>query len=821
MHNDMFKEAIMNDFEKLGIFYLGKEYDSKEKAIKDIPVLYKSKDLTTHAVIIGMTGSGKTGLGIDILEEAIIDHIPVIAIDPKGDIGNLCLTFPDMTKESFIPWINSHDAQSRGYSIDEYASEQAKNWKNGLEEWNQDQERVSRLRDAADITIYTPGSSAGVGVVLLKSFEAPSDLIKNDHDVYTDRIMSAVTSLLSLTGLDVDPFTSREHVLISNIFKSYWDASRGITLPELISAIQSPPFEKIGIMDTESFYPSKERFSLAMRLNNLLASPDFESWSKGEILDINKFLYNLEGKPRVSIFSISHLSDNERMFFVTMLLSEISSWVRSQPGTGSLKAILYIDEVFGYIPPTANPPSKLPLMTLLKQARASGLGVVLATQNPVDLDYKALSNTGTWFIGRLQTDRDKERVLAGLEGAAFEGSFDKQLTGNILAGLGQRMFYLHSIHKDNPTIFNTRWTLSYLAGPLTREQISALNGSKGGEKIQVSNQIDLNAQSEAYGLETPTVIMKTSSLSLPSDMKQVYFPVQDGESEQQVYTPWLMGVADVLYNNSKYKVTTSKTYKLIVPLKHEMIALDWSESKPLNIEMDQLSEIPQKEIAFADLPPSAFQPKNYTQWKKLFIQYIRTNLSLKLFANESYKVVSQPQEEERDFMIRLRDIAHEQRDEAIEKLRMKYASKMNLLEERKNRAEQTLDRQNAMASQKKVEAAVSAGTALLGALLGTKKITATSVSRMGTAVKSTGRALKSSQSIAQAQESLQAAEDKIQELTVELQEQLDAIASQFEGQDENLNSFEIRALSENIAVHLIALAWIPQSVSTSTWEVNK
>lgn len=805
----------MNDFEKLGIFYLGREYDRKAKATKEVPVLYKSKDLTTHAVIIGMTGSGKTGLGIDILEEAIIDNIPVIAIDPKGDLGNLCLTFPNLSKEDFAPWINPHEAQSKGHSIDEHAAIQAENWKKGLAESGQDQERIKRLRDAADITIYTPGSSAGVGVVVLKSFEAPSAVIKNDIDAYTERVGSATTSLLALIGLNVDPFTSREHALISNILKSYWDEDKGIDLSQLIEAIQTPPFKKIGVMDVEGFYPPKERFALAMRLNNLLASPNFAAWSEGEALDVNKFLYDENGKPQVSIFSVSHLSENERMFFVTMLLSEISSWVRSQPGTGSLKALLYIDEVFGYIPPTANPPSKLPLMTLLKQARASGLGIVLATQNPVDLDYKALSNTGTWFIGRLQTERDKERVLAGLEGVAFEGQFDKKRTEQILAGLGQRIFYLHTIHRDEPVIFNTRSTLSYLAGPLTREHVSSLmldNPKKKANKDSgQSLQAEMQDEIEQKETEIEKIVSDTTSPSLPSEIKQVYLPSANNLSGNTVYVPYIIGIADVLYNNTKHKVSTSKTYKMITPLKEGAIALDWNEAELIDIEMDQLMQVPVDGLSFADLPESAFESKNYAGWKKLFIQYIRTSVSLKLFLSQTYKLVSHPEEDERDFNIRLRDAMHEKRDESMEKLRVKYASKLSTLQDKKARAEQTLDKRNVMANQKKVEAAVSAGTALISALLGTKKVTATSISKMGTAVKSTGRAVTSGQNTAQAQESLQTAENKIQQLEAELEEQLQKLANEFERDDESMDSFEIRALSENIAVHLVALAWVPKA----------
>jgi len=395
----------MQDFEKLGVFYLGKEYDVTNKQYTEDLVLLKSKDLTTHAVIIGMTGSGKTGLGIGLIEEAMMDNIPVIAIDPKGDLGNLALTFPQLRGEDFRPWINLQEATNKGLTPDAYANEQAELWKKGLSDWGQDGTRIDKLRNESTVNIYTPGGSAGIGVSVLKSFNAPPQVIIDDKEAYRDRISATTIGLLSLIGIEADPFTSREYILLSNILEDGWNKGKNLSLPDLINSIQKPPMEKVGVLDLESFYPSKERFPLAMMLNNLIASPGFEAWMEGEALDVNHFFYDAAGKPQVSVFSIAHLSDSERMFFVTMLLNEILTWVRSQPGTGSLRAILYMDELFGYLPPTANPPSKGPLLTLLKQARAFGLGLVLSTQNPVDLDYKALSNAGTWFIGRLQTER--------------------------------------------------------------------------------------------------------------------------------------------------------------------------------------------------------------------------------------------------------------------------------------------------------------------------------------------------------------------------------------------------------------------------------
>jgi prefoldin subunit 5 len=801
----------MQDFEKLGVFYLGKEYDLEEKRLKDELILYKSKDLTTHAVIIGMTGSGKTGLGIGIIEEAAIDNIPVIAIDPKGDLGNLALTFPQLRGEDFLPWVNVHEAANKGLSAEEYANNQAELWRKGLSEWGQDEKRIERLRNAADVRIYTPGGSAGLGVSLLRSFNAPPREIINDKDAYRDRVDITTNSLLSLLGFNADPFTSREYILISNIFEHTWSKGQNLDLPELISAIQKPPMDKIGVMDVDSFYPSKDRFSLAMMLNSLLASPGFKAWLEGDPMDINRFMYDKDGRPTVSIFSITHLSDSERMFFVTMLLNEVLSWVRSQPGTGSLRAILYMDELFGYLPPIANPPSKAPLLTLLKQARAYGLGLVLSTQNPGDLDYKALSNAGTWFIGRLQTERDKERVLAGLEGAAAAGKFDRARTEQILAGLGQRIFYLHSVHNDEPVIFSTRWVLSYLSGPLTRDQISSLTSAETvTEKVQTPYDNIPQKQDIDTLNDNRTESSKSTPPVLPPQIKQVYLPATGMDPKNIVYVPSVIGAADVLYSNAKLGVSVSKNYTLLAPLHDGPIPLDWSEAEQIEINLRDLDSGPVEGAHYANFPDAASNARSYEDWKKLLNQFIRTNLSLKLLFSPALKTLSEPGEDERDFRIRLQHLAHERRDDAMEEIRKKYSSKLDQLEERHRRAKQAVEQKNAMAAQRKVEAAVSAGTALLGALLGRKTISATSVSRIGTAVRSTSRAFKSGQEISGAVETLQSIEAQIQELQLELEQQLEKISANYNMLEEKLESVEIRAISGNITVHFMGLAWVPK-----------
>ncbi|MCA9511420.1 MAG: ATP-binding protein, partial [Myxococcales bacterium] len=470
------------DYEKLGAFYLGRVHDLATGETTSETLLYDAKDLTTHAVIIGMTGSGKTGLGIDLLEEALIDGIPVIAIDPKGDLGNMLLAFPDLAPGDFRPWIDEAEAARKGRTADEHAKATAELWRDGLARWDQPPERIRRYVDACERAIYTPGSTAGRPIAVLRSLAAPGPAVMDDADALRERIGAAAASLLGLLGVDADPLRSREHILLSTLLQHAWTAGRDLDLPTLIAQIQSPPVQRVGVLELDSFYPPADRFELAMTLNNLLASPGFDAWTQGEPLDVARLLYGEGGRPRLSVLSLSHLSESERMFFVTLLLTEVVAWMRAQPGSSSLRAILYMDEVFGYFPPTANPPSKTPMLTLLKQARAYGLGCVLSTQNPVDLDYKGLGNTGTWFLGRLQAERDKQRVLEGLEGAAAtaSGGFDRARMERTLAGLGSRVFVMNNVHDDGPVVFETRWAMSYLAGPLARDQIKRLAGDGSG-----------------------------------------------------------------------------------------------------------------------------------------------------------------------------------------------------------------------------------------------------------------------------------------------------------------------------------------------------
>jgi hypothetical protein len=807
----------MQDFEKLGAFYLGRPYDLTEKKPKDGLLLYDSKDLVTHAVCVGMTGSGKTGLCITLIEEAAIDGIPAIIIDPKGDLCNLLLTFPNLTSQDFEPWVNEGDAQKKNISIAEYAAQQANLWKEGLAGWGQDGERIKRLREAAEFCIYTPGSSVGSPVSILKSFAAPPEAIRQDNELLAERTNTTVTSLLGLIGIDADPIRSREHILLSNILNQEWSAGRDLDLAGLIQRVQSPPITKIGVLDLDSFFAADDRFQLAMALNNLLASPSFASWMEGESLDIQKMLYTESGKPRLAIFSIAHLADAERMFFVSLLLNHVLGWVRTQSGTTSLRAILYMDEIFGYFPPVANPPSKLPLLTLLKQARAFGLGVVLATQNPVDLDYKGLANAGTWFIGRLQTDRDKDRMLEGLEGiAAGTGrKFDRQEMEQLVAGLSSRVFLMNNVHDDAPEIFETRWAMSYLRGPLTRTQIKLLmdplKTTVTTAPISAVNPVR-NAPEQN---QRPV---------LPPEIMQYYIPVRSsgGTDARLSYHPMLLGTAEVRYSDSK-TVDMTQQLAFLTNIADGPVDLDWSQGVPLKLPVEDLESEPEAEGQFVIIPAKAAKERSYATWRKDFASWIYRNQRLELLESSGLDIASNPGETERDFRVRLQQIAREQRDEAVEKLRRKYAPKFAQLEERRRRAEQAVEREMDQAKGQKMQTAISFGATLLSSFLGRKRGSLSTIGRATTAVRGVGRQMKESQDVTRAEDNVAAVTQKLADLNTDFQAETSALERSLDPQTKELGKVSLKPTKANIAVKLVTLAWAPywhdsQGGTNPAWE---
>lgn len=811
-------------FEKLGAFYLGREYDLAAGTLKPAPVLYDSRDLVTHAVIVGMTGSGKTGLGLSLIEEAAIDGVPVLAIDPKGDLGNLLLTFPDLAPADFCPWIDPDEAMRQGKTPDAFAEAEAARWKAGLAEWGQDGARIARLRAAADFTIYTPGSLAGRPVSILRSFAAPAQGERDDVERMAEAVTTTATSLLTLLGIDADPVQSREHILLAGILNDAWQKGQDLDLAALIHRIQQPPFPRVGVLDLEAFYPEKDRFALAMRLNGLLAAPGFALWLEGEPLDVGRMLYTPEGRPRVAIVSIAHLNDAERMFFVTLLLNQVVSWMRAQSGTSSLRAMLYMDEVAGYMPPVANPASKQALLLLMKQARAFGLGVVLSTQNPVDLDYKGLSNAGTWFLGRLQTERDKLRLIDGLEGAlAAQGAgFDRAEMDRILSSLPKRTFLLHDVHEDGPVVFQTRWAMSYLRGPLTKDQIQELQppapAPAAAPVASQSEPAPVAAASSAPAVaaaERSAVARGESGRGhgsapplLPPQVEQFFVPAR-GQQTPLEYEPILYASARVRFADTRRKVDVSRVVTRLVPFGTGAVAVDWAASEEADFDVADLETAPAGPATYGPLPAAAAKPSSYTTWLRDFARWLQQEQVIHIFHDEPTGLCSTVDETEAQFRLRVTQRDREMRDAARDRLRQKYAARVASLNEKIRRAEQAIDREQQQASASKLQTGISMLGTMIGVLFGRKVASAGNLGKATTAARGVGRTMREEADVRRAEKNLADLKAQLAELEGTIEAELAGLEAAVPPPDRAFGTLEIRPKRSHVTPERILLVWRP------------
>ncbi len=796
--------ANPSDYEKLGQFYLGRGYDLDAKQVSDELLLYDSKDLVTHGVVLGMTGSGKTGLCLALLEEAAMDNIPAIVIDPKGDISNLLLMFPDLDAKSFRPWINEDDATKKGITPDEHAEKTAGTWKAGLADWGQSPERITQLRDKVDINVFTPGSKAGIPVSILSSLEVPPFEIMDDGELLGERIVSTVTSLLVLVGVADEPSESPEAVLVSTIFQKAWASGQNLTLETLVRHIQRPAFDKVGILDLETFMPEKARQALALKFNNLLASPGFSIWLEGPALDIAKMLHTPAGKPRISIFSIAHLSDTDRMFFVSLLLNQMLGWMRTQNGTTSLRALLYMDEIYGYLPPSQNPPSKKPMMTMLKQGRAFGLGCLLATQNPVDLDYKALSNIGTWFLGRLQTERDKLRVLDGLEGAAGSqnSKFDRSSMEKLISGLGNRIFLMNNVHEDGPVLFHVRWVMSYLTGPLTRTQIKTLMDPKRADFGASKSTLAAEANPMAMpGISAPSASARPA---VGAGVKEIFITSAGGGDV--IYQPHLLRSGTVHFSSSKAGVDDSRSIQLVNPILAK--GIDWDTQVPPPVRISEGRGEPAAGAAFAELPGFAMNAANYKQVEKDFAEWLHRNERADLFTCPSLKAWSKLGESEGDFRARLAHEAREARDAATEKLRAATAKKLEALDNKLRTAEGQLAKQKAEANAANMQAGVSVLGGILGGLFG-RKVGMGTLTRGSSAIGKATSAYKQHQDVTTANTKIIDISGEIQQLQSELEAEITKITASYELSALALETESLKPAKSDVKVDQVALLWLP------------
>jgi hypothetical protein len=829
----------MQPFERLGAFYLGKEYDLAAGKGLDSLVMYDARDLTTHAVCLGMTGSGKTGLCIDLLEEAAIDSVPSIIIDPKGDMTNLLLTFPDLQPEDFQPWINVDDARRKGMSVSEYASHIADTWRKGLADWGQEPERIQMLKESADFRIYTPGSDAGLPISILASLEAPTLGWDEHGELLREQIRGTVSALLGLVAIEADPLRSREHILLSSIFEHFWRQAQDLDLKRLITAVQSPPVRQLGVFDVDTFFPEKERFGLAMSLNNIIAAPSFGAWVQGEPLDISTLLHTASGKPRHSIFYIAHLSDPERMFFVTLLLEQIITWVRQQSGTTSLRALLYFDELFGFFPPVANPPSKQPLLTLLKQARAFGLGVLLTTQNPVDVDYKGLSNAGTWFIGKLQTEQDKARLLDGLQSvsAAAGGIMDRAQIDRIISGLGSRVFLLHNVHQEQPVIFQTRWAMSYLRGPLTRPQVRELMAGVKAEAATAAlppTPVEGEKAAAVTAPESPAAPPQPAGYSdtppaLAPDLVQALLPVRlssgsavaglekelgrrvEATETALIYEPHLLALGQVHFLDRARRVSESRRVGLLVQPRDLGAVIRWQDAKAVELDPGEIENRPEPNAFFGPVPSELNAASKLKALAKDFSDYLYREQALNLYYNPELEVYSLSGESDRDFRIRAQQIAREKRDAEVEKLRKKSQLNLDRLQTRLAREQRELTADQAKYEARKREEMISAGETVVGMLgiFGRRRTTALSQAATKRRLTSQAKA-----GIEESEAEIARLQAEIEDMQQTMQEEAEAISDRWTTALDQIEPYAVRPTRKDVQVDLVALAWAPY------WEIG-
>ena len=742
------------------LFFLGRKFDlSTGKSTID-NVYYDPADLTTHGVVTGMTGSGKTGLCIGLLEEAALQHIPAIIIDPKGDLTNLLLHFPNLLPADFQPWVDPDAARKAGKSIEMLAAETAKTWSDGLSAWGIGTDRIKALSESVQFCIYTPGSDSGIPVSILASLKSPGLAWGGNREVLLEKIGSTVSALLGLIGLDnIDPVRSREHILLTNIFQNAWSQGKDLDLSELILQTQNPPFEKLGIFPLDKFYPEKERTELAMLLNNFLASPSFQIWMSGEDMDIGKILYASNGTPRHSIFYIAHLSDTERMFFVTLLYSSIEAWMRQQTGTSGLRALVYFDEIMGYLPPVNNPPSKQVILRLLKQARAFGVGLLLATQNPVNVDYKALSNAGTWFIGKLQTDQDKQRLLDGLEGVS--GGMDRAKFDNIISSLGKRVFLMHNVHESAPQIMQTRWAMNYLAGPLTRVQIPALNKLAGIlTRITKDSSPSSNNKTDysSAGVGGTPVSRQENGLSysasndftstrpaVPKGIDEYFMPnnltlsesasasrtmLASGSVESRIiYRPAMIGQAQIRYLDRRYNLdeVVNKTVLVLDPDKRGMIRWENFAFSPL--EPNELTGRLDPRGVYDSLEQPLSDIKVMGSIQKDFADWVYQTGEMRLLANTALKVFASPETSEEEFKEQCQKATESFLKEELAKLADINKKKLAFLQEKLYKEERELARDKSELNQRTMEEVGSGVETVLGLFGGRKRSVSTNLTK--------------------------------------------------------------------------------------------
>ncbi|RPI84062.1 MAG: ATP-binding protein [Chloroflexi bacterium] len=811
-------------------FYLGKIFDLSSRSVTEQILLYEPDDLTTHAVVVGMTGSGKTGLCIDLMEEAALNRLPALMIDPKGDITNALLHFPDLAPADFQPWVNPDEARREGKTIQQAAADTAEMWKKGLSDWGIGSDRIRELKNSVTFNIYTPGSDAGVPVSILASLKVPPIPWENNRELLREKISGTVTALLGLVGIqNIDPVRSREHILLANIFENAWSKGKDLDLGELILQTQKPPFPKLGIFDVNTFFPEKERFDLAMLLNNILAAPAFQTWIEGQPLDVQSLLYDEQGKPRHSIFYVAHLSDVERMFFITLLFSAVETWMRTQPGTGTLRSLLYFDEIFGYLPPLGNPPSKQPMLRMLKQARAFGVGLVLATQNPVDVDYKALSNAGSWFIGKLQTEQDKQRLLDGLQGAA-SGALDRAEYDRMLSNLGKRVFLLHNVHAKGPVLFQTRFAMNYLAGPLTRTQIPELlklastgpefeSTPAAGTQVGAAPIMQVNNVRE----EKPEEVGSATRPSLPSGIDEFFLPnnltftqafkaagrSMPGEAFSQglLYRPSLLGQLSVRFLNRKYNLDSELMQTVLAPGSELRGLVRWENFQEEPVDSRSLDSEPDPRARFVPIEEPLADLKEMASLQKDLVDWAFRNVKATVRVNENLKLYTGPDVSAAEFRSMCAEAARKLRQEDLDKVESAFDKKLKALTDKLDREERELDEDETELSQRKMEEMGTHAENIFG-LFGGRK----SSRRISSSLSKRRMTAQAKADVDESKDVIKDLKAQIQALETEKAQALEEAANQWGEAANQVEEISVPALKKDVLVELFGVGWFPYHI---------
>lgn len=788
---------------KPGYLYLGAYLD--EAGGRSALLDYDSADLTTHGVIVGMTGSGKTGLAIDLLEEALLNGIPALIIDPKGDMTNLLLNFPELSGEKFRPWIDVSTARREGLTPDELASRTAKDWKEGLASWELGPDRMNELKSVANFTIYTPGSTAGVPLNVLGSLAAPET---DDVEALRDEIEGFVSSLLVLAGIDSDPISGPDHILIATIIEQSWSQKQNLDLASLIGQIQQPPFRKLGVFELDAFIPPKDRTALAIKLNGLVASPSFAAWREGEPLDVGRLLLG-SVKPdnpeaRGAIFYLAHLSDSERQFFVTLLLSKVVTFLRSKSsGSSDLRALIYMDEIAGFCPPTAEPPSKKPILSIAKQGRAFGFGMVLTTQNPMDFDYKVMSNAGTWVIGRLQTERDKARILEAMQSAS--GEIDIALLDKQISGLAKRQFVLHTTRGEPPRLFASRWAMSYLAGPLSKQQVNRLSEDHQALAQVVMPLEDVEASETPPGGPDVVPLSPAVAREIPVVFLDPAAPWADrvgAIAGSLQLRPVVAATVNLLYDDAPSGTDHREQFEAVItepgrPLTAENVLVVDHDPR------DFITQAPAD--ASYVLPATSFEKPTF--WKKLsneLADYLVASRRVQVWKSPGLKLYSRVGEMESDFRARCIAVANEECDKAIAALRDKYRTRIDRVRDQLATTQRRVsDLEADLSAQKQAEMVSGAGD-LLGAILGGR--------RRNTISRAAARRSQTRRTEARRDTAVGAVSDKeaaLADLESDLADDVNAITGEFDDRAARIEEIEIPLETSDVKVAELKLVWVP------------